>query len=175
MHREKFSMLLSICGLSAAGNWSFVPGGSRCTQASSAALSRELLTPSCCAVGNFPLPDGSGKFATPWERMQPANMRGSAEVVALPPFVAAAVVVVVPTLATFAVLGAAHAPSAIEAATMKTASPLDLRCFDALNRGTRGVQIKLLDILQNVPRALPSVRVAMRATVGSEEHARALE
>src|SRR5262249_23253596 len=30
---------------------------------------RELLTPSCCAVGNFPLLDGSGKFGTPVERM----------------------------------------------------------------------------------------------------------
>ena len=37
-----------------------------------AAWNWELLTPSCCGVtfGNAPLLLGSGKFGTPWERMQ---------------------------------------------------------------------------------------------------------
>lgn len=134
MHREKFNMLLSICDLSAAGNWSFVPAGSRRAHASSAAMSRELLTPSCCAPGNFPLPDGSGKFGTPLERMRPANKRGSRDVATLPPFVAV-VVVVVPTLATFGVLGA-HAVSEIEAATTRAASTPERRCLEVLSRVT---------------------------------------
>jgi hypothetical protein len=73
MHREKFSMALSTCGISAAGNSSSVPAGSRCAQVFSAALSWELPTPSCCALGNFPLPYGSGKFDTPRDRTQLAK------------------------------------------------------------------------------------------------------
>jgi len=72
MHWLNSRMPLSSSGTSAAGNWSLVPAGSRCWQAFSAALSWELLTPSCCALGNFSLlaPGwGSGKFGTLWARM----------------------------------------------------------------------------------------------------------
>src|SRR6266567_6548894 len=46
--------------------------GYRCWQAVWAAWSWELLTPSSCALvfGTCPLLVGSGKFGTPWERMQ---------------------------------------------------------------------------------------------------------
>src|SRR5690349_17528246 len=45
--------------------------GSRCWQALWAAWNRELLTLSRCGLvfGSAPLPDGSGKAGTPWERM----------------------------------------------------------------------------------------------------------
>ena len=66
-------MALSTCGISPAGNRSLVPAGSRCAQVFSAALSWELPTPSCCALGNFPLPDGPGKFDTPRDRTQLAK------------------------------------------------------------------------------------------------------
>ena len=49
--------------------------GSRCWQARWAAWYWELLTPSCCGFPavfeTAPLLSGSGKFGTPWERMQP--------------------------------------------------------------------------------------------------------
>ncbi|HTA02222.1 MAG TPA: hypothetical protein VK802_17705 [Streptosporangiaceae bacterium] len=46
--------------------------GYRSWQAVWAAWSWELLTPRCCelAFGTPPLLGGSGKFGTPWERMQ---------------------------------------------------------------------------------------------------------
>ena len=55
MHWLNFRMPLSSCGTSAVGNWSSMPAGSRCWQALSAAWYWELLTPSCCALGNFAL------------------------------------------------------------------------------------------------------------------------
>jgi hypothetical protein len=73
--------------------------------------------------------------------MHPANKRGSAEVVTLPPFVA---VVVVPTFVTFGVLGAAHAVSAIETATTMATSRPDRKYFEVLNRVTCGLWSELL-------------------------------
>ena len=69
MHWLNFRMPSISTGISAAGYWSLVPLGSRLWQDPSAAWYWELLTPSCCAVGNFPLPAGSGKLSTPWDRM----------------------------------------------------------------------------------------------------------
>src|SRR5215472_16992890 len=69
MHPLNRRMPVSSCCVSAAESWPLSPAGSRCRQALSAAWYRELLTPSCWALGNFPLPDGSGKFGTPFERM----------------------------------------------------------------------------------------------------------
>src|ERR1700733_10388364 len=73
MQWAKGSMPRRRSGTSAGGNWSSMPTGSRCWQASSAALSWELLTRSCGALGNFALLApawGSGKFGTPCERTQ---------------------------------------------------------------------------------------------------------
>jgi hypothetical protein len=70
MHWANPRMPLIICCISA---WLTSPlFGSRCAQAVCAVWYWELLTPSCCAVtfGISPLPLGSGKFGTPWERMQ---------------------------------------------------------------------------------------------------------
>src|ERR1700731_915692 len=72
MHALNCRMPASRTGTSAAGYWSLVPAGSRRWQPFSAAWYWELLTPSCCAVGNFALvapASGSGKFGTPFERM----------------------------------------------------------------------------------------------------------
>jgi DNA-binding response OmpR family regulator len=54
-HWLNLRMPLSSSGTSAAGNWSPVPAGSRCSQSFWAAWYWELLTPSCCAAGNFAL------------------------------------------------------------------------------------------------------------------------
>jgi hypothetical protein len=73
MQRAKGSMPRSRSGTSAAGNWSSSPTGSKRWQAFSAAASWELLTCSCCALGNFALLApawGSGKSGTPCERTQ---------------------------------------------------------------------------------------------------------
>jgi hypothetical protein len=73
MQLEKGSMLRKRSGTSDGGNWSSTPTGSKRWQAVSAELSWELLTRSCCALGNFALLApawGSGKFATPCKRTQ---------------------------------------------------------------------------------------------------------
>jgi hypothetical protein len=73
MQLEKGSMLRRRSGTSDWGNWSSTPTGSSRWQTVSAVLSWELLTRSCCALGNFALLApawGSGKFATPCERTQ---------------------------------------------------------------------------------------------------------
>jgi hypothetical protein len=136
-------MLLSIWVLCAAGYWSFVPTGSKCTQATSAAASWELLTPSCSEVGNFPLPVGSGKLSTPWDRMHWANRRGLEEVATLPPF-DATVVVVDPTLATFGELGVEQALSAMETATARAAKPQKREFLKGWTRLDRIFQMKWL-------------------------------
>jgi hypothetical protein len=73
MQLEKGSMPRRRSGTSDGGNWSLTPTGSNRWQTFSAVLSWELLTWSCCALGNFALLApawGSGKFGTPWERTQ---------------------------------------------------------------------------------------------------------
>jgi hypothetical protein len=84
MHWANLSPALSICCTKARGQspvvthcwaccWNDPPvTGSRCWQARWVAWSWELLTPICCALafGTCPLLVGSGKFGTPWERMQ---------------------------------------------------------------------------------------------------------
>ncbi len=73
MHWLKFTMPISKCGIPAGRNWSSIPAGGRWWQPVSAALSWELPTLSCCALGNFALVapvGGSGKSGTPSERTQ---------------------------------------------------------------------------------------------------------
>ncbi len=73
MHWLNVRMPVSSSATSAGGNWSSMPTGSRRWQAFSAAWYWELVTPSCCAPGNFTLLRaclGVGKFGTPCERMQ---------------------------------------------------------------------------------------------------------
>lgn len=74
MHWVNSRMALRI-----ACSWAWVAPllllGSRCWQSFSAAWYWELLTPSCCALGNFALGCGSGKFGTPCERTQREKAR----------------------------------------------------------------------------------------------------
>jgi hypothetical protein len=83
MHWAKFRMSVIACCTRACGQspddthcpncWSNDPVfGSRDWQALWAVWSWELLTPKCCAspFGSAPLLSGSGKFGTPWVRMQ---------------------------------------------------------------------------------------------------------
>ena len=72
MHWLNSRIPVRSSGTSAGRNWSLVPAGSKRWQSFSAAWYWELLTPSCCALGNFASPTpgwGSGKFRTPYERM----------------------------------------------------------------------------------------------------------
>ena len=69
MHWLNARMPTSSCCTSAAENWWPGPAGSRFWQAFAAAWYWESLTPSCCALGNLLLLDGSGKFVRPFERM----------------------------------------------------------------------------------------------------------
>ena len=69
MHWLYSRMPVSSCCTSAGGNWWLALAGSRCWQSFCALSYWELLTPSCCALGNFESLDGSGKFGTPCERM----------------------------------------------------------------------------------------------------------
>src|ERR1700727_618271 len=83
MHRASFRSAVSICCTRAGGQslacmhscsccWSDPPVGNRCWQACWAAWYWEVLTPNCWAspLGSCPLLWASGKFGTPWERMQ---------------------------------------------------------------------------------------------------------
>ena len=72
MHWLNVRMPLSSNGTSAGGNGRQCRPGAGAGTHSAAAWYRELLTPSCCAPGNFALLApawGSGKFGTPFERM----------------------------------------------------------------------------------------------------------
>jgi hypothetical protein len=62
--------LWTVAGLKALGDRRVAVFGSTCMQALSATWNWEVLTPSCCAGGDFPPGSRSGKFGTPWERMQ---------------------------------------------------------------------------------------------------------